>query len=329
MVKALYYYYVIGVKEKMTTSDKLPPEETEEHRAESQRRLADLNNLLDKTRQEAERLAAIQKELFGAKGEKSREKSIWRGIVWFANADMHTEYRSYDAFREFLIYLIDPDFGTIENLEFQDIVKAQKTQDKESAFRRCVDQGQAVLRRLLLWLCDPNKHPELGRESIKLLFAVGNVIEGEWERNDRFDATGNDGEPFFFTKRVTQYGWLITPIFHFILQRIERYHEGEVELQEAIPVRRCEREGCGKFLVPARTDRKKFCSGKCLRLSHPPRSGEENRDYMRVYRLEHEPRSVLRKKLASAKWRTRLTEIAKIRPELSERVQNLKRRAGV
>jgi len=316
----------------MTTSNKLPPEGWSEERVAQAEELLDrVDKLANKARQGKQNVDAARGALFGAKEGETREKTIWRGIVWFANADLHNDPRAYDIFREFLNYLLDgPDGGdfptSIESVEFADIaeIKRKYQKDREAAFRYCVDTGQGFLRRLLLWLSEPTKHPELAKECLKGLCTAGSAVLWEVGANEF-----SEDLPLFFWKRLTDYGLLMSPICNFILRRVERFHEGALELQDAIPVRVCEREGCGKFLVPARTDRKKFCSSKCLQLSHPPRSGEENRDYMRVYRLEQEPPSVLRKKLASAKWRTRLTEIAKAWPELSERVQDLKRRAKV
>jgi hypothetical protein len=263
-------------------------------------------------------------KLFGAKQEESRDKTIWRGIVWLANTTLSTQ-SDYDLLKSFLNYLIDDSFS---GREFLDVTfMRQHGMDENEAFARCAAAAQTFLREVLSWLCEPNKHPSLATKCLDTLSKTSQVSK-QYSVNDEFDPAGETGQPFFFFIRIDSM-MLVAPMSMFILKRVEMYHDGSLELEDAVPVRRCERIGCGKFLVPARTDRKKFCSDTCLRLAHPPRSGLENRDYMRVYRLEREPLSILRKKLTSPRWQNRLIEIENSSSDLAGRVNRLRRRIHV
>jgi hypothetical protein len=120
----------------------------------------------------------------------------------------------------------------------------------------------------------------------------------------------------------------MTPVCKFIADRIERYHDGELKLHEAVPICTCRRIGCTKFVVPSRTGRKKFCSEQCLKLANPGRSREANKEYIWLYRMEKQADAVLRSKLKVPKMRERLSRIEANWPELAERIKQLQARAA-
>ncbi len=77
----------------------------------------------------------------------------------------------------------------------------------------------------------------------------------------------------------------MSPICKFLVDRIRQFQDGELDLAEAIPIRICDRPGCGRFKLPKRQTDKCFCSGTCrsadYQSNRPPKS---KRDYMREYR---------------------------------------------
>jgi hypothetical protein len=291
-VKLCYDYYVIWVRGKMETSNKL--RETE---------------------------------------ERSR---VWRELVKYANGSDDPDEGSLNALRA--AFFLSQRELPIE-IPLQDVSEVHRYQkakqiSEEESFRFWATKYLPDFRKLLTWLCLPNERPVPGSSfgfpstPAQFLQAHSSSVRWDFEHSyEDFDETGENGYPIFLWATSNGCDSIMGPICKFILERIWQFQEGPLRLHEAIPIRICEREGCGKFLVPARADRKKFCSKECLQLSHPPRSGDENRDYMRVYRLEREPPSVRRKKLASTKWRTRLADIEKNRPALTERVQKLRKAA--
>jgi hypothetical protein len=201
---------------------------------------------------------------------------------------------------------------------------------------------QPDLKRLLTWLCAPQQHKDLSSEAITFL---GNQARGVDTRPDFSDANFDENTrghcPFYYWKTV-QYQSLMSPICQFIFDRIERYQDwldriprypdeklkddDENEREKAVPIRMCERPGCGKFLVPQRVGRKRFCSKTCLVLANPGRTVGENRDYMWLYRLEQEPLAVLRAKLKLPTRRHRLAKIESDWPDLADRIKKLRQR---
>jgi hypothetical protein len=212
------------------------------------------------------------------------------------------------------------------------------------AFTMLSNRYQPQLRRFLTWMCEPQKHPDLSTEAINFLAKHARGVDirpGDSDAN--FDDSSADYNPVYYHKTV-QYQSVMSPICKFIFDRIERYHdwldripgkkvkrhrdnEDEIAREKAIPIRICDRPGCGRFLIPQRIGRKKFCSKKCL-VAQPGRTGKENKDYMWLYRRETERRAVVRSKLKSPKNEQRLTRIEKDWPDLAGRVKKLRQRVG-
>ena len=249
------------------------------------------------------------------------------------------------------------DLGMDSFAEVQQLTKALPTQlgldafpvgaDKAMnliAFAMLSNRYQPQLRRFLTWMCEPQKHPDLSTEAINFLAKHARGVD---IRPDYSDANFDENSPGYsavYYYKTVQYQSVMSPICKFIFDRIERYHdwldripvkkvkrhrdnEDEIAREKAIPIRICERPGCGRFLIPQRIGRKKFCSKKCL-VAQPGRTGKENKDYMWLYRRETERRAVVRSKLKSPKNEQRLTRIEKDWPDLAGRVKKLRQRVG-
>ncbi len=200
---------------------------------------------------------------------------------------------------------------------------------------------QPRLKRFLTWLCEPQKHKDLTPEALTSLGHAQGVNVQPDLSDANFDESSSKYCPVYYWK-TTHYQTLMSPICKFIFDRIERYHEWldrdprypneklkdneAMEREKAVPIFICERPGCGKFCLPQRTGRKKFCSKVCCDLTQPGRTPEENKDYMLVYRLEQLKLPVLRQKIKSKE--QRLAKIQNDWPGLAERIQKLKDRAA-
>jgi hypothetical protein len=181
---------------------------------------------------------------------------------------------------------------------------------------------------MFTWLCAPDKYPELGKEAIKFLTRKSWGAITKIEDNSEFDDKGNNGTPFFYLITDILYPSIMHPICTFIFERIDRYHKGELKLEEAVPIPTCQRPGCGRFVVPQRPGRMEYCGSRCRSQDHQLGniSSGEQRDYMWLYRLEREPIAICRRKLRSTKVTERLDRIEKDWPDLAEKAQIIRGR---
>jgi hypothetical protein len=275
------------------------------------------------------RLVQGQAKLLGARPGERRDKTFWRGVVQYVNAQ-DLDDSAYTKFSVLLQFCSEPGFsGGFEGASFVDLTLARtQGMTAEQAIQFCCGLYQPKLRTLLSWLCAPDKHKDLSREAIDFLWRNAIGIESKPEINDEadFDAESDTACPIFYWKH-TRYKTVMSPICKFILDHVEQYHDGTIDLDEAVPIGQCERPGCGKFFVPERTGKKKFCSQRCCEATQPRRSGKENRDYMRLWRLERMPLPALRVRLKSPERLEWLSQIEKDWPELAERVKALRLRA--
>ena len=213
-----------------------------------------------------------------------RERLIWQDIVDYANAD----FASSKSATKQLTKLIEN--GLIE-LEMRDIseveclAKDRQIQTEESV-RLWAVKHQPDFKKVLLWLCAPREHGALAPNAIQLLQQHSNGIRWKIEpTNDNFDATEKDGIPVFYFKHVARCVSIMAPICVFLCERIEQFQDGGRELREAIPIRVCDRPGCGKFKLPERQKEKCYCSGKCRSADHQSqKSLQEKAEYMAMYR---------------------------------------------
>jgi hypothetical protein len=301
--------------------------------------------------------------IFGATSEESRERVIWRGIIRFANANSESvtlDMKEIKSFFYLLVYCTQADVSGNTGMEdfFETFSDVRNTAERFGAgldvsrasggilmvaFSILCKQYQPQLKSLLTWLCAPRNHKDRSSEALAFL---GKHASGVDARPDFSDASFDEnavGYCAFYYWKTVRYQSLMSPICRFIFDRVEQYHEwleripkhldeklkdDEASAREkAVPIRICDRPDCGKFLVPQRTGRKKYCSTACLLKAQPQRSREENKAYMCLYRLEQCRSAVLRAKLKSRSIKERLEKIEKEWPEYGDRVKRLKLRA--
>jgi hypothetical protein len=242
-------------------------------------------------------LIGILAKLFGAPGERNRERVIWQGIVAFANIDKIDDTSSPQLG---LIYfrhlawlcasrlageLTDPidDLSIFRDLEFR-VKRTGKSPDE--VFAEMAPALQSQFRRTLFWLADPNRsEPDVKAEALRFLLESSSesAIHFDIDPVDDFDETGNRGYPLFFWKSIWGYETVASPIAKFIFDQLEQYHAGELTLNKAVPIIVCKRPGCGKFAVPRRRT-KEFCSNSCRTLYRQKTKPKAHAEYMRKYR---------------------------------------------
>lgn len=212
--------------------------------------------------------------LAGDPDEKDRIRLIWKGLVRFANECMTSDTKGIMgifALRATLALCVydDREFdemsGEVFQLEvFEDVYSLQKKKrlSPEQAFSLIAEEFQPQLRQMLAWVADPNRLSIEERQA-----AFGFLIEHseqqllphEYELNDRFDETGSVGSPIYFWKSPRIFESIAAPVARFIFGRLELFHEGQIELDEAVPVVLCKREGCETLSIARRRTRD-FCS---------------------------------------------------------------------
>jgi hypothetical protein len=236
-------------------------------------------------------------EQIGAPQERDPNRLVWHGIARFANSSFQNDddaLKGIVAFRSLLILceIRSPDIGSVvdpvEELSFSDL--------DQGARRTGQSTGQVLVGRILTlhaqfrlmvaWLAGPSTRSSAQRRQA-LDFLLEHGAEGtahsSIDVNDEFSKTGDKGYPLFYWKRIDGYDTIMTPVARFILDRLERYHEGPLELGEAVPLRACRRPECGRFFVPQRTT-KDFCTSSCRTLYRQKTKPEAWAAYMRDYR---------------------------------------------
>jgi hypothetical protein len=273
----------------------------------------------------------------GAKGDTS-EKLCWRGIVWYANADL--ESSKADRMRlPFLLSMIVEKtlqfFGvwpTGDLSIFADLREYASSAGCpiEDALPALAKVYQADVQRLLSWLSSPDKNAETAQEAVDFLLRHTRGIQTKIDVNPEFDDTGNKGYPFLWEVTDIRCPSVVTPLCEFIFKQIDHYHQGGISLAQAIPVLKCKRPGCGRFMVPGRAGRKEYCSDNCRarhRLEFLTASGEQ-RDYMWLRRLERPNKDEVDYKLMMPKVVKRLSMIEKKWPKLAKKARRLLQRAN-
>jgi len=237
---------------------------------------------------------ALRRRKKGWQAQHSRR--IWQTIAAYANADLAAwSNENTRTFRELVHLCADltgdatfpmADFARGDFSRFHDVNQlAQSTkQSPEWAFREILTVYQDDFRRLLTWLCSPEKHSELAKGATQFLMKLSSSIRWTVEANTEFDEV--NGCPLFYLKNISNYGSILSPVCKFIFDRIERFHEGDpIDRGEAVPLIICQREGCGRFALPQRKGRREFCGNNCRSSAYQskqPRT-EKNR-YQRKYR---------------------------------------------
>ena len=236
--------------------------------------------------------------LVGQPNETDRARLIWAGLVRFANEKFEGHVLGVDATLALRATIalcvhgsqeLEELQGSVYGLEFfEDVYRLQKMMkiSVEDIFSSIALKLQPQLRGLLSWIADPNRMgPAQRRAALSFLLDHGEqeLARYDFDPNDEFDDMGNVGYPLFYWKRPRSFETVMAPIARFIFERLEQYNEGELPLDEAVPIVLCKREGCGNFSVSQRKT-KDFCSASCRTRNRQKEKPEEHAAYMRRYR---------------------------------------------
>lgn len=273
-------------------------------------------------------MKTLQHRRPGKQSGLERTRRIWKGIIQYANAE---NKNASENLRRVLNQLTPepPEFDQLEG--YEDIPSYAKSAssnpsvpDLENAFQVLAARYQNDLRNLLKWMCAPKDHPELRIDALQ--FLESNAHGHHWRLCLDDDPIEDfDDWHIFFLKEV-EYTSIMSPICEFIFDRIEDVH-GSIELDEAVPIRICKRPGCGKFILPEKTGRKKYCSNLCCSLDHENKKPREERtDYAWLHRLEKESLGVLRTKTKEPAAKKRLHDVEARWPNLAEKVRAIRAR---
>jgi hypothetical protein len=226
--------------------------------------------------------------------DDERKRRIWQGLVDYANADdLASNARTVKSV-ETLVRLCLPYPRDEESLiEFEEIGSQRKLTGEpiEEIFKQKALRYQSDVRKLLFWLCKPNVETKIileNRPGCPPLFVSpveylnGEVHQVHWrleEVDTNFDEDSRDLFPFYF-ERTVEHPTIIGPICSFLVEQLEPRFGNE---SGQAPIRICEREGCGRFTLPERKGRKRFCSDQCRAMAYQG-SREDWNEYMRRYR---------------------------------------------
>jgi hypothetical protein len=215
--------------------------------------------------------------------KEKRERLVWQGIIDYANAD----FTSSKSATKQLTKLIE---NGLTELEMRDIAEVKSLARErqipmEESARLLAVKYQPDFKKVLLWLTTPGQQSVLGAGAIQFLQRHSSNIKWVLEATDEeFDATGENGTPAFYNKRVLSCDSIMAPICAFLFDRIDQFQDGGRDLLEAIPIRICDRPNCGRFKLPERQRDVCYCSGKC-RSAHfqsqkdPTEKAEKMREY--------------------------------------------------
>jgi hypothetical protein len=259
-----------------------------------------------------------------------RERRIWNSIATYANTDTNAGSNS-NAISGLVSICSDWTVQDGDRLAaFEEVRRYAVKQGKslEESARFWAAKYQREFRDLLAWLIAPEKNPALKSDAIRLLNFHGHGVTWELQEpvaDTNFEDKSPDYHPVFFIRQI-QYASILSPICAFILDRIERFDNGEVRTKgDAIPLETCQREECRKFFLPERKGRKRFCSNLCAVLfNQKNRSPEEWRHYVWLYRLEKLSKGALRQKLHRPEVKGRLHIIDGKWPNLAEQVRAIR-----
>jgi hypothetical protein len=264
------------------------------------------------------------------KRELERGRRIWKGMAQLANADLVADKKFLEELPALILRCSDWTVAEGERLRgFSEVVRYSEEQNesREEAVQFWARYYQNEFRSLLTWLTAPDKHSQLRVKAIEFLNIYGHGIR--WNLDDEPDTNLDESSAAYFPvlyQRWVEYDSIMSPVCEFILDQIERFHSGD-QYAEAIPLRLCQRPECGKFIVPERTGRKRFCSDLCCALFYENKKPREERtDYAWLHRLEADSLPVLRKKLKKLSVKQRLREIQTKWPNLAKKVKGIRER---
>ena len=218
-----------------------------------------------------------------------RERLIWQGIVDYANGD----FTSPESSLEPLKILLSRCMGELElGSGWREVIEVQRgaTRDRkkqmEESLRYWAAHHHSDLKKVLLWLSAPRENGSLGEAAVQLLQKHTEGIS--WALGPtyaEFDETGANGVPAFYYRHLSSCWSIMSAICAFLCNRIDQFQDGDLDLLEAIPVRICDRPGCGRFKLPERQRDACYCSNKCRSADHQSqKSPQEKAEYMASYR---------------------------------------------
>ena len=252
----------------------------------------------------------------GIEGER-RVRAMWQGIVDYANADLRSDRHAARNLIQLVVYCFQRlGIGGPHNvLKIVELGRGnlQRQMTIEESFAYFGAHYQPDFRRLLSWLCAPNEHSQLRVGAIEFLQDMIQGFEINIGQPDYVVMPGNKrlsveqasreikskDRLLFILPTLRSCASVMSPIGRFLIDQIVMYQNGEITQSEALPIRLCDKAGCGRFKLPQKQRVKCFCSDRC-RSAHYQRTrpAEERNKYMREWRET-------RKKLSSTQKRVR------------------------
>lgn len=274
-----------------------PEESTDARRARAKYADSALKRTVEMMRRRQRKLFRDLAGDIGLPKETDRSRLIWSGLVRFVNEDLKgqpADLKISSALRAVITLCVhdraeyESMFGEGWDLErFADVYESGKRRDltPNQVFAILAAEMQPKLTLVLRWIADPNRmNHESQRTALDFLIEYSRQpAQYNYDPNDDFDDTGNQGFPLFFWKRLRSFKSIVTPIARFIYERLEEYHNSELELSDAVPIVLCKRDGCGRISVFRRMT-KDFCSSSCRTLHRQKEKAADHAAYMRSYR---------------------------------------------
>jgi hypothetical protein len=246
----------------------------------------------------------------------SANRKIWRGLVDYANAgDLESDSKAFNC----LAQTLSECMPWMARTAFEEDVPAMivlRTNPKDSLgrvalwpwsksaeqlatqFRQQAIEYQPQVRQLLTWLSDRSKNEKdrpgayafLREHTIHVEFAHGDPAFAPDEEQDRYFTTGGELKDDF-PERTLSYKDLADVICDFI--------QKEHELRREVPIRICERPGCGNLVIQFK--KRKYCRTPVCDRERRKRDDDvkqrKNRDNVFLCRLRTMPLAMRRKKV--------------------------------
>ena len=248
-----------------------------------------------------------------------RAKRVWECLADYASADLTADVRGFESLHAAgrLLRMLVP----IAEDHFRFIFCGSE----DLGFRAEASRYQGEFRKLLLYLCKPESHPELRTRANRFLIdnARGvhrdHYLQYDWIEGSEFDERMGKIPRIYFSEDL-KYESVIAVVCKFIFDRINP------RPREGLPIRMCKRAACGKYFVPKRRSGRLYCCGSCKSRDH--QSNEEKRDQQYVWRLEQvDDPDELKSKLGDPDTQSRLTAIECQWPKWAvERIKKIKDR---
>ena len=179
---------------------------------------------------------------------------------------------------------------------------------KEDLNEQTAAAHQEDIRKLLIWFSTRGQSPIRfncdGKLTLTPVQFLNNHAHGvRWELED-YGEPNDPAAPYFI--RLEEYDSLLSPICAFLVAEVSGPKGDD------IPVRICQRAGCGHFLFPKREGRKLFCSDRCRVMTNRP-SRAKWADYKWLLRLY--PTKARKKNALSGTLKAKLMQ-----PQVKERL---------